>query len=229
MKLGIMQPYFLPYIGYFQLIKVVDKYVIYDDVNFIKGGWINRNRILLNGTAFMVNVPMQGASPFKKINEISIGKNKEKILLTIEQGYRKAPYYTDVIPLISNIIKYDSDNLALYISNSIIKISEFLKLNTEFVLSSEIKKDNELKAQDKVLSICEILGASEYYNAIGGLDLYDKVQFAKNNIKLKFLKPKPIEYIQFKNEFIPWLSILDVLMFNSVEEINIMLDKFEFV
>jgi len=81
MKLGIMQPYFLPYIGYFQLIKAVDKYVIYDDVNFIKGGWINRNRILLNGSAFMINVPMQGASSSKKINEIEIGLNRDKILL----------------------------------------------------------------------------------------------------------------------------------------------------
>lgn len=228
-KLGIMQPYFLPYIGYFQLIKAVDKYVIYDDVNFIKGGWINRNRILLNGTAFMINVPMQSASPYKKINEISIGKNKEKILLTIEQAYRKAPYFTNVSPLITNIVNYDSENLATYISNSIIKISEFLKLDTTFVLSSEIKKNNDLKAQEKVLSICKVMDASVYYNAIGGQELYDKVQFAENNIELKFIKPKPFEYIQFRNEFIPWLSILDVLMFNSIEKIGIMLDNYDLV
>jgi hypothetical protein len=227
MKLGIMQPYFLPYIGYFQLIKAVEKYVIYDDVNFIKGGWINRNRILLNGNTFMINVPMQAASPFKKINEIQVGAYKEKVLQTIIQAYRKSPYFNYVFPLISDIIKFDSDNLALFITNSIIKISEYLQLNTEFVLSSEIKKNNDLKAQDKVLTICKIIGATEYYNSIGGQELYNKDQFAKNNIELKFLNPVLTEYHQFRNEFIPWLSILDVIMFNSIDEVNNMLDKYE--
>ena len=112
MRLGIMQPYFFPYIGYFQLINAVDKFVIYDDVNFIKGGWINRNRILLNDAAFMVNIPMIGASSFKRINEIYIGKNKEKILSTIQQAYKKAPYYNIIYPLMSEIITHDNDNLA---------------------------------------------------------------------------------------------------------------------
>jgi len=226
MKLGIMQPYFLPYFGYFQLIKAVDKYVIYDDVNFIKGGWINRNRILLHGVPFMINVPMQGASPFKKINEIEIGSNREKVLLTIEQAYKKAPYYDSVLPLITDIVKFDNNNLALYIANSIIRISEFFNINTDILLSSDIEKNNDLKAQDKVISICKLLNATEYYNAIGGQELYDKSTFADNSIELKFLEPKSIEYKQFKNEFIPHLSILDVLMFNSLEQINVMLDNY---
>ena len=229
MKTGIMQPYFLPYIGYFQLINAVDKYVIYDDVNFIKGGWINRNRILLNGNAFMINVPMQGASSFKKINEINIGRNREKALLTIELAYRKAPYYNEVLPLITQIIQYDSDNLAFYIANSIIKISEYLKFKTEILLSSEINKNNELKAQEKVISICEILGTTEYYNAIGGIELYDKDEFASHNINLKFLKPELVSYKQFNNSFIPNLSIIDVMMFNSKEKVIELLYKFETV
>jgi hypothetical protein len=229
MKLGIMQPYFLPYIGYFQLIKAVDKYVIYDDVNFIKGGWINRNRILLNGTAFMVNLPLQGVSSFKKINEINIGKNIKKLLLTIEQAYRKAPHYNEIFPLISEIIQYDSDNLAIFISNSIINIAEYLQIRTEILLSSEIKKNNELKAQEKIISLCKTLEATEYYNAIGGQELYDKNEFAYQNIDLKFLKAEIMPYQQFNNEFIPCLSILDILMFNSVEEVNRMLDKFKLI
>ena len=229
MKLGIMQPYFLPYIGYFQLINAVDKYVIYDDVNFIKGGWINRNRILLNGNAFMINIPMQGASSFKKINEINIGKNKEKILLTIEQAYKKAPYFSIVFPLISNIMKYNSENLASFISNSIIQIASYLQMKTEFVLSSEIKKDNNLKAQEKVLSICELLGATKYYNAIGGQELYDKQEFALHDIDLKFLEGETFHYQQFNNEFVPNLSIVDVLMFNSVENVKKMLDIFKLI
>jgi len=229
LKLGIMQPYFLPYIGYWQLIKVVDKYVIYDDVNFIKGGWINRNKILLNGNAFMINVPMQGASPFKKINEIQVGQNKEKVLQTIKQAYHKSPCFDKVYPLISEIILNDNKNLALYISNSLKQISKYLQLNTEFILSSEISKNNDLKAQDKVISICNILEADVYFNAIGGQELYSKDEFLKNNIQLKFLKTNQIVYQQLKNEFIPWLSILDVMMFNSVEEINVMLDNYELV
>ncbi|MDX9694244.1 MAG: WbqC family protein [Bacteroidales bacterium] len=227
MKVGIMQPYFLPYIGYFQLINAVDKYVIYDDVNFIKGGWINRNRILLNNEAFMFNIPMAGASSFKKINEINIGKNKDKLLITIQQAYKKAPFYNKVIPLIDEIIQYNNENLALFISNSIIRITEYLNINTEIILSSEIVKNNDLKAQEKVISICKAIGASEYYNTIGGKELYDRVVFANNNIELMFLKPKQIEYIQFKNKFIPWLSILDVMMFNSQEEVRDMLNKYE--
>ena len=227
MKLGIMQPYFMPYIGYFQLIKSVDKYVIYDDVNFIKSGWINRNRILLNGEIFMIHLPMQGAGSFKKINEINIGKNKEKVLSIIEQAYRKAPCYSQVIPLISDIIRYDNENLALFLSNSIIKIARYLHIETEILLSSEIKKDNDLKAQDKVKAICGILGATEYNNAIGGQELYDKSDFSAHKIDLKFLKTEMVPYPQFKNEFIPSLSIIDVLMFNSVDKINLMLDKFE--
>ncbi|MEI6555340.1 MAG: WbqC family protein [Paludibacter sp.] len=229
MKLGIMQPYFLPYIGYFQLIKAVDKYVIYDDVNFIKGGWINRNRILLNGDAFMINVPMQGASPFKKINEINIGKNREKVLLTIEQAYRKAPYFKDTFNLISDIIKFDTDNLGVFVSNSILKIADFLQFDTEFVMSSEINKPDELKAQDKVLSICKIMGTTEYYNAIGGVELYNKADFEHENIQLHFLKTNFTAYPQFKNEFIPGLSILDVLMFNSKDKVNLMLDNYDLV
>lgn len=229
MKIAIMQPYFFPYIGYFQLVNAVDKFIIYDDVNFIKGGWINRNRILLNDQDFMVNIPMEGASSFKKINEINIGKNKEKLFLTIRQAYKNAPFYNEVIPLITEIIQFNNDNLALFISNSISKIIEYLNINTEIILSSEIKKDNDLRAQAKVIAICEILGANEYINAIGGQELYSKEMFAKNGLILEFIQSKPIVYNQFKNDFVPWLSIIDVMMFNSPEVIKQMLNEYELV
>jgi hypothetical protein len=229
MRLGIMQPYFFPYIGYYQLINAVDKFVIYDDVNFIKGGWINRNRILLNEAPFMLNIPMEGASSFKKINEINIGKNKEKILLTIQQAYKKAPFYNKVYPLISEIIRHNNDNLALFISNSIIKVSEYFQIKTEIILSSDIEKNKELKAQEKVMSICKVLGATEYCNAIGGQELYSKETFSENGITLNFIKTRPIIYSQYKNQFIPWLSIIDVMMFNSSDDILEMLGKYDLV
>jgi hypothetical protein len=230
MKLGIMQPYFLPYIGYFQLINVVDKYVIYDDVQYIKGGWINRNNILLNGQDFRFNLIILSASPNKLINEIFVAENQFNLLKTIESAYKKAPFFSTVFPLAENIINYENKNSAKYIGNSIVKIATYLNIKTEFIYSSEIKEKNcLLKNQDKVINICSVLNATEYINAIGGQALYDKANFEKNHIKLSFIKTKLIEYKQFNNQFIPNLSILDVLMFNSVEEINIMLDKYELI
>lgn len=227
MKIGIMQPYFFPYIGYFQLINAVDKFVIYDDVNFIKGGWINRNKILYNNGPLMINIPMLGASSFKKINEIQVGNNKKKILKTISQAYKKAFFYNEVFSLVSDIIDYDNNNLAFFICNSISKINEYLHIDTQIMLSSELQKDNQVKGQERIISMCKELNASEYYNAIGGKKLYDKSLFAKNNIILSFINTKSIEYCQFNNEFIPSLSIIDVMMFNSPEKISGLLKEYE--
>lgn len=232
MKVGIMQPYFVPYIGYFQLMNAVDKYVIYDDVNFIKGGWINRNRILINGQPAYFNLPMIGASPNKLINEVEVNTNKtlmQKNLRTINGAYSKAPYYKDVYPLIEKIMLYEEKNIAKFIANSFKVIAEYLDIKTEFVMSSDLDKNNSLTGQDKVIHICKLLGATEYYNAIGGQELYSFDDFKNNDISLKFVKTDKIEYVQFKNEFQSNLSIIDVLMFNSKEEVKQMLDKYSLV
>lgn len=222
MKIGIMQPYFFPYIGYWQLMNAVDKYVIYDDVNYIKGGWINRNQILMSGKPNIINLKMNGASSNKLINEVSVDNNsiwKNKLLKTIEYSYKKAPYFEVVFPIIKDIIFYDEINLAINLANSIKRIAEYLDIKTEFILSSNIEKDNNLKGQDKIIEICKILNASEYYNAIGGLELYSTENFESNGIELKFLRTEFIEYEQFSNEFISNLSIIDVMMFNSKADV----------
>ena len=230
MKLAIKQPYFFPYIAYFQQIKEVDKYVIYDDVNYINRGWINRNNILLNGQRYLFTLSLQGASQNKKINEITVEENQSKLLKTFETTYKKAPYFDDVFPLIEQIFEYDNKNLSIFLTNSIIKISDYLGLETEFIYSSGIKeKNSELKGQDKILNICSVLKATEYIDSIGGQVLYDRGVFKQNNIDLKFLKTETVPYKQFKNEFIPYLSMLDMMMFNSVEEINAQLDKYEMI
>ena len=230
MKLGIMQPYFLPYIGYWQLIKAVDKYVVYDDVNFINKGWVNRNKMLLNGRDFMFNIILLGASQNKLISEIDVAEDQRKLLKTIESAYKKAPCYDIVLPLIKNIIEHEDKNLARYVGNSIMKVAEYMDINTEIVYSSDVKEKNcNLRAQEKILHICELLSATEYINAIGGQELYDKNVFEANNVKLQFLRTEIIPYKQFNNEFVPFLSILDVMMFNSVKEIKLMLDKYELI
>jgi hypothetical protein len=230
MKLGIMQPYFLPYIGYWQLINAVDKYVIYDDVNFIKGGWINRNRILLNEKDFMFNLIISGASPNKLINEIFVAENQSKLLKTIESAYKKTPFFSEIFPIIEGIVNFNTKNLDKFIGNSLIQIAAYLNFNTQFIYSSDLKeKDCFLKMQDKIVNICSVLAATEYINAIGGQKLYDKEEFKRHHIDLMFLKTGTISYKQFNNQFVPNLSILDVLMFNSVEDINRMLDNFELI
>lgn len=232
MKLGIMQPYFMPYIGYWQLINAVDKYVIYDDVNFIKGGWINRNRILVNGQPKYFNLPMTGASSFKKINEVCVNNDIrliEKNLRIIEGVYKKAPFYDTVLPIIRDIVYCSKKNVAEYITYSFEMINAYLEISTELIVSSALEKDCSLKGQDKVLAICKLLGATEYYNAIGGQELYSFNDFAEKGIQLKFLKTNYIQYKQFGEEFQENLSIIDVMMFNSKEKIKEMLGEYEVI
>ena len=224
-----MQPYLFPYLGYYQLINAVDTFVIYDDVNFIKQGWINRNRILLNGTDYMINVIVKGASSFKKINELEVSGDKNKFIATIKHAYRKAPYFTEVYPMLANVLAYNETNLAGYLTYTILTTTEFLGINVPIVISSEIVKDSALKGEERVIDICKQLNATHYINAIGGQELYSKEKFAENGLKLDFIKSKPVVYSQFKNQFVPWLSIIDVMMFNSLEAINKMLDQYELV
>lgn len=229
MTLAIMQPYLFPYIGYWQLINAVDSFVIYDDVNFIKQGYINRNSILSNGKLQQFTLELIGASSNKLIKEIEIGNNVNKILKTIKQSYIKAPFFENVIILLEEILVNKEKNLAKYIGYSLEKISHYLEINTSFMYSSNIKKDIELKAQDKVIDICKNLNARKYINAIGGQELYSKEIFKKNGIELNFLKTELVQYKQFKNDFVPYLSIIDILMFNSKDEIKNMLDRYALV
>lgn len=227
MKIGIMQPYFFPYIGYWQLINAVDKYVVYDDVSYIKSGWINRNNFLINKQAHLITLPLKDASSFKKINEIKIDNDrKNKVLKTFQMAYSKAPYYKEIMSILEELIlKYS--NIAELNYYSIIKVCEYLDIETEILLSSALEKNNNLKAQEKVIHINKVLNSTHYINAIGGQDLYDKEVFKQNNITLNFLKTQPIKYKQFNNDFVSNLSIIDILMFCSKKEIKDMLNNYE--
>lgn len=229
MTIAIMQPYLFPYIGYWQLIKSVDKFVIFDDVNYIKKGYINRNSILMNNTAHLFTLELIGASQNKLINEIEIGNNSKKILKSIERAYSKAPYFKDVFPLLVNILTSDEKNLAKFIGYSLEKISSYLGMNTEFIYSSNLKNDKNLKAQEKIIDICKYLNAEVYVNAIGGQELYEKDSFKFKGVTLQFLDPKIEEYQQFKNEFIPYLSVIDLLMFNDKDTLCSYLNKYSII
>jgi len=229
MKLAIMQPYLFPYVGYWQLVNAVDTFVIYDDVNFIKRGYINKNSILVNNEPKSFTLELSKASQNKLINEIEVGSNSGKILNIIEQNYSKAPYFNIVYPIFEEILLQDEKNLAKFVGFSIESISEYLKISTKFIYSSNIDKDNNLRGQEKILEIAKKLEATNYINAIGGKELYNKDAFQKERIKLNFLETEQFEYQQFKNEFIPNLSIVDIMMFNSVEETQTILSRYKLV
>jgi hypothetical protein len=232
MKLAIMQPYLFPYIGYFQLINAVDKFVILDDVNYINRGWINRNRILVNGKSKMFTVPLKASSQNKRINEIEIlhdPKWKGKLIKTIHYNYKKSPYYCDIFPVIEAIILHNESNLSRFILHSIKTINEYLRIPTIIVPSSIKYCTEQLNAERRIIEICMQEKTQIYINPINGAKLYSKQLFEDHNIQLFFIKSYDIDYNQLSNDFIPWLSIIDVMMFNSPEIIKEMLGKFELV
>ena len=223
-----MQPYFMPYIAYFQLMKAVDKYVVYDDVNYIKGGWANRNHILINGEKEMFTVTLQKASQNKLFNEIVIGDDFKKLMKTLQMNYSRAINFDQTMVLMERIISFPNKQLAVFIANSFREILSYLSVETEILMSSEIPKDNSLRGKDKIIQICEILGADTYYNAVGGKNLYDQEEFREHGITLNFVDSLPQVYSQLHTrEFVSGLSMIDVLMNNTKDKVNSLLESYQ--
>ncbi len=217
-----MQPYFLPYIGYFQLIGAVDVFIVYDNIKYTKKGWINRNRMLRDGRDVLFSLPLKGDSDSLNIcqRELAADFNRAKLLNQFIGAYRHAPYFAETFPLVERIVQYADAHLFLFLHHSIVRICQHLGIGAEIRKSSEIAIDHDLKNQDKVIALCAAVGASSYLNAIGGMDLYSKQAFRERGIELKFIRSKPFEYKQFGKPFVPWLSIIDVMMFNPLDTIR---------
>jgi len=231
-SLAVMQPYFFPYIGYFQLMNAADLFVVYDNIKYTKKGWINRNRILRNGKDVVLSVPLRKGSDFLDIKdrEISPDFKKAKLLNQIREAYRRSPHFERTFPLVERIVLKEESNLFTFILNSIREICEYLTIRTEIVTSSSLDIDHSLAGKTKVVALCKHVGADVYINAIGGQDLYSKDDFSAHGITLKFLRSKPFEYRQLDDRFVPWLSIIDVMMFNSPDAIKECLDsKYELI
>lgn len=230
-KVAIMQPYFLPYIGYFQLIAAVDVFVVYDNIQFSKKGWIHRNRMLSNGKDEYFSLPLKKDSDFldidKRILSETWPEEKEKILRKIKENYRKAPHYQVVFDLIQKIFYFEDKNLFAFLLNSLDATLAFLEIKTTIVVSSSLATDHTLKSQSRVIDICLNQEADHYINPIGGWDLYKNDDFAKVGLELSFIKSRAFEYPQFGMSFVSWLSILDVLMFNDLENIKTQLFEFD--
>lgn len=217
-----MQPYFLPYVGYFQLIAAVDLFILYDNIKYTKKGWINRNRMLQNGKDVMFSLPLKNDSDYLDVCERELASefNRSKLLNQIKGAYRRAPYFDHAYPLVEEIVQFNDTNLFRFLHHSIVKVCTYLDISTEIKVSSNIAINHDLKNQEKVLALCEAVGASTYVNAMGGTALYSREAFLEKGIDLKFIQSNSFEYPQFEGEFQPWLSIIDVMMFNSVETVQ---------
>jgi hypothetical protein len=227
-----MQPYVFPYIGYFQLIHAVDKFILYDDVNFINKGWINRNNILVSGQPHLFTIPLKDASQNKLIHEVELANNdpwQKKLLKTIRQSYQKAPYFEKVFVLIEEIVNLKVQTIHELATSAILKTCAFLEIQTIIEASSTIYKNTHLKGQNRIIDICKQENADHYINPIGGMELYDRHTFETEGIKLDFIKSMASPYPQFKNAFVPWLSIIDLLMFNSPEDMMKHLKAYELI
>ncbi len=230
MIIACNQPYIIPYIGYWQLINAADVFVILDDYAYIKKGWINRNRILINQEPRFINLAIEKMSQNKLISETNLVTiNQDKILKTVWHAYHKAPNFSEGYTLIQSILTHSERKLADFLMHGMQVIGDYLGIKTRFIKSSSLKGNSLLKREYRVYDQCARLGADTYINAIGGTSLYDFEEFKKRGITLKFLKSIPVEYKQFNHPFVPNLSILDVIMFNSREEVIKMLESYELV
>jgi hypothetical protein len=232
-KLAIMQPYLFPYIGYFQLIHAVDRFVVYDDVAFIKQGWINRNRLLINDAPAFFTVPIKNASSFALISDTRIddapqhSRWAEKLLKTVDTAYRRAPEFGRVFPVIEEVFGRKTTRIVDLAVASLKAVATFLDIRTSFLDSSTTYGNAQLKGEERVLAICAAERAAEYVNLPGGHALYSSERFAARGIKLSFIEPRFPEYRQFGGNFVADLSIIDVLMFNPVETVREYLNAYE--
>jgi hypothetical protein len=224
---AIMQPYFFPYIGYFQLMQAVDTFVLHDDVQYIKAGWINRNRILLNSSPSWLTLPVDKGSSLLRINERKYQLNEigtvKKRLITI---YSKAPQFVEIYPFICELLDQSNSNVAVFNSNLLMAVAHKLRITCSFLMSSSMGNPIHLRGEAKVIAMCQRIKANQYINPIGGIELYNGTPFSEAGVALSFLRPNTVLYKQFDSTPLPFLSIIDVLMFNSLEKAIKMLDDY---
>lgn len=216
-----MQPYFLPYLGYFQLMASVDKFIVYDDVNFIKRGWVNRNNLLVNGAAHLITIPLSNGKRDVLIRDVLVSPSErvwcDKMMRTIQLSYSKAPMFEDVYPMVDELMNSNETSISRLNVNALKWVCRYLSISVEIVESSERYKNRGLERSARLADICMQEHATHYINACGGRSLYDQTMFDPYGIKLSFLEPELLPYSQGNVDFVPGLSILDILMYNRVE------------
>lgn len=224
MRLAIMQPYFLPYLGYWQLMNFVDAFVVYDDIQYTKKGWINRNRYLSNGKPETFTLPLKKASDFLDVRDRQLSDDREqhfaRLVRRIHAAYKSAPFMREGCELLESLLRYPDNNLFGFVYNSISVLRSRLGLTTKLLVSSELDVPNGLSGQDRVIAICNCLGAHTYINPIGGVPLYSGGVFQRHGIRLQFQSTQLNPYRQLGEPFVPGLSVLDAIMFMGVAQLR---------
>ena len=228
-----MQPYIFPYLGYYQLVNAVDKFLLLDDVTYINKGWINRNSLLINGEAQFFVMPVEGASQNKIINSLVLLNDKKwrnKLVKTIMMAYKKGVGFNRFFPVLNEILEFESNQLSEFLSNSIQSICNYLDIRTQIVISTSNYNNIQLKGQDRIIDLCLKENAQTYLNPLGGKLLYDTRTFEESGIRLSFLKTELNPYKQIAaSQFVPGLSIIDMLMNCPKEFVQQELNKFRLV
>lgn len=227
--IAVMQPYIFPYLGYYQLVNISDTFILYDDVNFIKGGYINRNNILVDRAAQRFTLPVPGASSNKKICELSFSPDTKKILKTISQAYSKAPFYSDVYPLIETVLQKEERRISSVCQEGIKSVFDYLGIDKKIIKSTDLTYDRGASPADRLIEMTKSFDDSVYVNSIGGQALYDKGYFDTRGVELKFMKMKSVQYSQAECEFIPNLSMIDVLMWCEPKFVKKLLSEYVFL
>lgn len=231
MKLGIMQPYFFPYIGYFELICRTDRWIVFDTAQYIRHGWVNRNRILhpTQGWQYII-VPTARHEQKTPIHEIRIANTdrwRERLLGQLQHYRKQAPYFRAVMDLVAECLEPGEDSLSRLNVKSLQRVCTYLGIAFNYTVFSEMKLTLGPVEEpgDWALRIAEALGASEYINPPGGAGLFNPAKFAASRIKLTIQPPIDFVYRCGKYTFEPNLSILDVLMWNAPETVQSYLDE----
>lgn len=253
-RLAAMQPYFFPYLGYFQLFHAANKVILYDNVNFIKSGWIHRNRILEIGKGpRYIGIPLERLSSSKKIRDIRIDSTRDwktPIMDILRHNYCRMPYYCEVMEVMDAVLDMHETSMSQLAVSSIKAVLEYIGQHSELEYTSPrfdsieeqleafsetfpeniaAAKLKQRRMSDRVAMLCKMEGASTYINPIGGLSLYSKQHFAALGIQLQFLDPHLKPYFQKASEFFPGMSIIDVLMSIGAEGAKSFLEDYSLI
>ncbi|MDH0121493.1 MAG: WbqC family protein [Pseudomonas stutzeri] len=230
---SMMQPYLFPYLGYFQLIALSDVFVLGDDLQYVKGSWMNRNRVLVNGQPKLITFPLRKGHQTEQIRERwlcdDFDREAEALMKMLERCYAKAPQRDTVLPLVRSILAYPERNLALFTENALRRICAYMDIRTPIYRGSSLALPAKMDMQDRVIQIVHRMDGELYLNPIGGIELYCPARFRADGLLLRFLRMDDLTYPQFKHPFVPSLSIIDVLMFNSREQLKDLLLRFSVV
>jgi hypothetical protein len=228
MRVAVMQPYFFPYVGYFQLLHAVDRFVFLDDVQYIRRGWINRNRILVDGRETLITIPVQHGERSDRICDIALDSSdwRRKRIELLRHAYARAPHFRAVLPIVAGVIEAPAATIADLARASVLRIVDLLSIPASIVASSRAYGNQDLRGEERIVDIARRESATIYVNLPGGRELYHRDVFARAGMELRFVQPRVPDYDQGGAAFVPRLSIIDLLMWTGIAGTRSLLEAY---